>query len=112
MDDIDHAVASPVQDSYRALDGPDIKGDPARAVSQTIVGVALQAVGEHGGESCHCLLHPPGITEQSQVGRSEHGRYTAAHLPAILAVRPPKQGIRGHHRRVSLTTPSHPITPA
>lgn len=41
MDDFDHAVASPVQDSYRALDGSDIEGDPARAVSQTIVGVAL-----------------------------------------------------------------------
>ena len=41
MDDIDHAVASPVQDSYRALDGSNIKDDPARAISQTIVGVAL-----------------------------------------------------------------------
>src|ERR1035441_982824 len=66
MDDIDHAVASPVQDSYRALDGSDIKGDPARAVSQTIVGVALQAVGEHGRETCHRLLHPLRITEQRQ----------------------------------------------
>jgi hypothetical protein len=45
VDEIDHAVASPVRDSYRALDGSDIKGDPARAISQAIVGVALQANG-------------------------------------------------------------------
>ncbi len=43
VDDVDHAVASAVQDSYRALDGCDIKGDLTRAVSQAIVGVALQA---------------------------------------------------------------------
>ena len=59
VDDIDHAVASPVQDSYRALDGPDVKGDPAPAVSQAIIGVALQAVANMAGNPAFaCFIHP------------------------------------------------------
>jgi len=88
VDDVNHPVASAVQDSDRAPDGGDIKGAPSCAVSEAVVCVALKLLRDTwpGMPSA-----PPSFrraTEQFGVRGSQRCRHPgAAYLAAALAVR-------------------------